>query len=141
MRNQFGKSLFISALTALGVAAGATSAFAQVPPGPPASATIEQEFEFEGTVEGTCSFIDVQPGTLINPAPEVLAVLNPGDAATGLMVCNTPSTVSLGDLMAMNPLSEELLDTAETYNYGVYFVEIDGPKTGYIERNMGEHAA
>ncbi|AOX03396.1 hypothetical protein BJP34_31680 [Moorena producens PAL-8-15-08-1] len=139
MRNQFGKSLVISALTAVGVAAGATSAFAQVPPGP--SAPIEQDFEFEGTVEGTCSFVDVQPGALTNPNPEVLAVVNPGDYATGLMLCNSPATISLGDLMATNDLSQDLLDTAETYNYGVSFTEIGGATNGEIKRTMGDPAA
>ncbi|NEO50630.1 MAG: hypothetical protein F6K55_43730 [Moorea sp. SIO4A3] len=135
MRNQFGKSLVISALTALGVAAGATSAFAQVP------APIEQDFEFMGTVEGTCSFVDVQPGALTNPNPEVLAVINPGDYATGLMLCNSPATISLGDLMATNEVSERLLATAETYTYGVSFSEIGGATTDEIERTMGEPAA
>ncbi|NEO36862.1 MAG: hypothetical protein F6J90_11295 [Moorea sp. SIOASIH] len=140
MRNQFGKSLVISALTALGVAAGATSAFAQVPPGPPAP--IEQEFEFEGTVEGTCSFVEVQPGTLGHPDSKVLVANEvEGDPATGLMLCNSPATISLGDLMATNDLSQDLLDTAETYNYGVSFTEIDGPTTGEIEYSMGGPAA
>ncbi|NEO63247.1 MAG: hypothetical protein F6J98_23525 [Moorea sp. SIO4G2] len=138
MKNQFGKFLVISALTAVGVAAGATSALAQVPP---ASATIEQDFEFEGTVEGTCSFVDVQAGTLTNPVDEVLTVVNPGDYATGLMLCNSPATISLGDLMATNEVSERLLETAETYTYGVSFTEIDGPTTDEIERTMGEPAA
>ncbi|NEP27612.1 hypothetical protein [Moorena sp. SIO3I6] len=133
MRNQFGKSLVISALTALGVAALATSALAQAAP-------IEQEFEFEGTVEGACSFVDVSLGVLTNPNPEVLAVVNPDDAATGLMFCNTPATISLGDLIATNDLSQNLLDTAETYTYGVSFTEIDGATTGEIEYSMGEPA-
>ncbi|NEO74633.1 hypothetical protein [Moorena sp. SIO3H5] len=135
MRNQFGKSLVISALTTLGVAALASSAFAQVP------APIEQDFEFMGTVEGTCSFVDVQPGALTNPNPEVLAVINPGDYATGLMLCNSPATISLGDLMATNEVSERLLETAETYTYSVSFSEIGGATTDEIERTMGEPAA
>ncbi|NEO51353.1 MAG: hypothetical protein F6K55_47690 [Moorea sp. SIO4A3] len=136
MRNQFGKSLVISALTTLGVAALASSAFAQVPP------PIEQDFEFEGTVEGTCSFLDVQPGILANPDPNVLVANElEGGYATGLMLCNSPATISLGDLMATNDVSERLLDTAETYTYGVSFTEIDGPTTDEIERTMGEPGA
>ncbi|NEP54736.1 MAG: hypothetical protein F6K65_40490, partial [Moorea sp. SIO3C2] len=143
MRNQFGKSLVISALTAVGVAAGATSALAQVAPPPPGpAAPIEQDFEFEGTVEGTCSFIEVQPGTLANPNPEVLVANEvEGDSATGLMLCNSEATISLGDLMATNDLSQDLLDTAETYTYSVAFTEIGGSTTGEIERTMEDPAA
>ncbi|AOY80770.1 hypothetical protein BJP36_13445 [Moorena producens JHB] len=130
MRNQFGKSLFISALTALGVAAGATSAFAQVPP------ETEQEFEFQGKVEGTCSFLNVQPGTLANPEPEVLvANVVEGVPATGVMVCNSGAIVSLGDLMADNELSQELLDTANNYEYGVTFFDLGGGPVGEIGRS------
>ncbi|EGJ29972.1 MULTISPECIES: hypothetical protein [Moorena] len=130
MRNQFGKSLFISALTALGVAVGATSAFAQEAP------ETEQEFEFHGTVEGTCSFLNVQPGNLANPFPEVLVANDvEGDPATGVMVCNSGAIVSLGDLMPMNRLSEELLDTANNYEYGVTFFDLGGGPVGEIGRS------
>ncbi len=140
MRNQFGKSLVISALTALGVAAGATSAFAQTAPGP-GPAAIDQDFEFMGTVEGTCSFVEVQPGTLANPDPKILVANElEGETATGLMLCNSAATVSLGDLVAMNDLSQDVLDTAETYTYGVSFTEIDGPTTDDLVATMGEPA-
>lgn len=131
MRNQFGKSLVISALTTLGVAALASSAFAQ-------EATTEQEFEFQGTVEGACSFVDVQPGNLVNPIPDPFRLVANGEEgvpATGVMVCNSGAIVSLGDLIPMNDRSEAVLDTANNYEYGVTFFDLGGGPVGEIGRS------